>query len=511
MVRGVRGDLTGDRGRDEVTGSRVIDEHRAALGRTMGLGAALLPLFIPLDVFMERLLFPDARLGVVLAWRGFACLVALATFAITRASRISDRIVRIAHAACLALVALAVSAMASELGGPTSAYIHGLAIIIMVRSGTVPAPVAESALHGALVAVVYPLWFALLYAIDPVANASWLAREQLTLFIANYSLVCASIGAGCLASRASWIAKKQLYQARKLGRYRLEAQIGKGGQGEVWLARDATLRRKVALKLVRSTAVSAQALGLFEREALLASRLESAHTVRIYDFGASDDGVYYLAMEHLDGADLGVLSRGHGPMPVARVLHFGIAACHSLEEAHGKGLVHRDVKPSNLFAARIGGAYDHLKLLDFGVARSIDDADATNLTRTGHVRGTYAYMAPECCRGEPATPASDIYSLGATLYQLLAGTPPFDGADAELVSKQLSASPPPLAVDREVGAIVMRCLAKSPADRFADVRALREALEHCSLRLPWTPDDAARFWQEDRRSALARWQADTVV
>ena len=500
-----------------MTTSRVVGEQRAALGRTLGLGAVLLPLFVPLDLFMKAMLFPAADLRVVWGCRAFACATAAIAWWITRAPRFSDRFARIAHAATLAMVALAISGMASELGGPTSVYIHGLSVIIMVRSGTVPAPVSESALHGALVAAMFPLWFGIVYVLDPAAHASWFEREPLALFVAQYLLVCASIGAGCLASRASWIAKKQLYQARKLGRYRLEAQIGKGGQGEVWLARDATLRRNVALKLVRSTAVSTHALGLFEREALLASRLESPHTVRIYDFGASDDGVYYLAMEHLDGADLGALAKGHGPMPVGRVVHFGIEACRSLEEAHAKGLVHRDVKPSNLFAAHLGDAYDHLKLLDFGVARSIVEDDYTDLTQTGHVRGTLAYMAPECCRGEPATPASDIYSLGATLYHLLAGVPPFDGADAELVAKHLTESPSPLRaragveIDREVEAIVMRCLNKAPGDRYRDVRSLREALEPCSARLPWTPDDAARFWREDRHGALARWEADTVV
>jgi len=501
-----------------VTGTRVVGEHRAALGRALGLGAVLLPLFIPLDIFIATALFPStADLRVIMAWRVCACVTAAVAWWIARDPRFSERSARVTHAAALVLVALAVTGMAYELGGPTSVYIHGLSIIIMVRSGTVPAPVRDSALHGGLVALTFPLAFAILYALDPVAHAAWLDHGTLALFTAQYALVCASIGAGCLASRSSWIAKKQLYQARKLGRYRLEAQIGKGGQGEVWLARDGTLRRNVALKVLRSSAASPHALGLFEREALLASRLESPHAVRIYDFGASDDGVYYLAMEHLDGADLGALSKGHGPMPAGRVVHFGIDACRSLEEAHGKGLVHRDVKPSNLFAAHVGDAYDHLKLLDYGVARSVLEDDHTDLTRTGHVRGTPAYMAPECCRGEPASPASDIYGLGATLYHLLAGLPPFDGSESELVAKHLTDAPPLVRarsgvdVDPELERVVLKCLAKDPADRYRDVRALREALEQCRERLPWTAEDAARFWQHDRRGALARWEADTLV
>ena len=498
-----------------MTGTRVVGEHRAALGRATGLGAALLPLFVPLDIYIEATLHPGANLAILFALRAIACASAALAWWVARSPRFSDRVAAISHAVCLATVAAAIAGMAQQFGGPASVYIHGLSVIIMVRSGTVPAPVRESALHGALVAIMYPVAFAGLYALDPGAGAAWFEPEALASFVAQYLLVCASIGAGCLASRATWIATKQLYQARKLGRYRLEAPIGKGGQGEVWLAHDETLRRNVALKIVRANAISAHALQLFEREALLVSRLESPHTVRVYDFGASDDGVYYLAMEHLDGADLGALSKGHGPMPASRVVHFGIEACKSLEEAHGKGLVHRDVKPSNLFAARIGDVYDHLKLLDFGVARSTADVDA-EVTRTGHVRGTLAYMAPECCRGEAATPASDLYSLGATLYQLLAGAPPFSGADTELVAKHLAEPPVSLRargieVDAELDTIVMKCLEKAPARRPADARSLRLALEHCRASTPWTNDDAMRFWREDRRVAVARWEADTVV
>jgi eukaryotic-like serine/threonine-protein kinase len=489
--------------------------HRAALGRAVGLGGALLPAFVPLDVVMKLMLFPDADLAVVFGLRALACTAAFTAWWIAREPRFSDRFARVVHAACLAIVAATITGMATQLGGPSSVYIHGLSVIIMVRSASVPAPVAESVAHGALVVVVYPLGFALLYVLDPGARAAWLEREALALFAVQYLLVCASIGAGCLASRASWIAQTQLYQARKLGRYRLEAQVGKGGQGEVWLARDTTLHRKVALKLVRASTASRDGLQLFEREALLASRLESPHTVRVYDFGASDDGVYYLAMEYLDGADLCELSKGHGPMPPGRVIHFGIDACRSLEEAHAKGLVHRDVKPSNLFATRVGDTYDHVKLLDFGVARSLVD-DHAEVTRTGHVRGTFAYMAPEVCRGEPATPASDLYSLGATLYHLLAGSPPFSGSSAELVAKQLSEPPPPLQrhdleLDPELLAVISRCLEKAPAQRFPDARSVREALERCRERAPWRAEDAMRFWNEDRRHALARWQADTVT
>jgi hypothetical protein len=497
-----------------VSSTHGASEHRRALARCFRLGSALIPLFAPLDVFMARMLFPDANLALVLGLRAIAIAGTLIAWWVARTPRFSERAARVAHAAGLVILAAMITGMAYELGGPSSIYVHGLTVIIMVRSATVPAPFRSALGHGLLVIAVFPIVFAGLYASAPAAHAHWLTRGELSLFVAQYLMVLASISCGALGSRASWLAQLQLFQARKLGRYRLQVPIGRGGQGEVWLARDTAAQRNVALKVLRSSRASPSALRLFEREAALASRLESPHTVRVHDFGASDDGIHYLAMEHLDGADLHALCLGHGPMPAGRVLRFAIQACRSLEEAHGKGLVHRDIKPSNLFAARVGDAHDHLKLLDFGVARSIEDDEA--LTRTGVLRGTPAYMAPECCRGEPATPAADLYGLGATLYELLTGAPPFTGGDAEVIGQQLAAAPDPVrlrapAVDADLERVVMRCLAKDPRERFASAAELRVAFEACAASSTWTTADAARFWLEDRRAVLARWQADTVM
>jgi serine/threonine-protein kinase len=489
-------------------------DHRKALARFFGLGSLLVPLFAPLDVFMAHMLFPDANLALVLGLRAIANAGAVIAWVIARTPRFSEQAARVSHAAGLVILAAMISRMAGEFGGPSSIYVNGLTVIIMVRSAVVPASFRNAISHGLLVIGSFPLVLALMYAIEPAARAHWLTRGELSLSAAQYLLVLASILCGALGSRTSWIAQQQLYQARRLGRFRLQAPIGRGGQGEVWLARDTAAQRNVALKVLLSTNASPIALRLFEREAALASRLESPHTVRIYDFGASNDGVYYIAMEHLDGADLRALCHGHGPMPAGRVIRFAIQACHSLEEAHGKGLVHRDIKPSNLFAARVGDTHDHLKLLDFGVARSIEGDES--LTRTGVLRGTLAYMAPECCRGAPATSASDLYGLGATLYELLTGMPPFAGDDATVLDRKLAAAPESLrarlpSVDTDLERIVMRCLAMDPPERFASAVELRAALEACAASTTWTAADAARFWLEDYRTALARAEAATLV
>jgi hypothetical protein len=494
---------------------RPLDEHRAALGRAAGVGAVCIPAWAALDVFMAATLFPAADLVVVFGLRACATAVSAGAWWIARDRRFSDRAARLAHVACVAIIALAISGIAFHFGGPSSIYVHGLSVVVMVRLAAVPAPTSEAIGYGALIAGTYPALFATLYALDPGAHAHWLDGPELAVASAQYLLVIAVIGVSAVASRTAWNTQRQLFHARRLGNYRLQVRIGQGGQGEVWLARDTQRRANVALKVLRSSAATATAVQLFEREATLASKLESPHTVRIFDFGASDDGVYYLAMEHLDGADLATLVGDHGAMTPARVIHFAIQACRSLEEAHGKGFIHRDVKPSNLFAAKIGDTHDHLKLLDFGVARSLAD-ERSDLTRTGTVRGTPAYMAPEACRGEATTPASDVYSLGATLYHLLVGAPPFSGDPAELIAQHLDREPDASgararAIDPDLEQVVMRCLAKAPSQRPASALELRHALERCAGAGAWSAEHADAFWRGPRRAAVAAWQAETVV
>jgi len=176
---------------------------------------------------------------------------------------------------------------------------------------------------------------------------------------------------GTIASHVVWSARRQVYEARKLGRYRLKVRIGAGGMGEVWMAWDDSRREDIALKvLAASASEQAGAVARFEREARIAASLRSPHTVRVLDYGASDDGVRYLAMELLDGANLADLVASKGPMPPARAVHFVRQACHSLAEAHASGIVHRDVKPENLFVTTRDGARDVLKVVDFGTRRS---------------------------------------------------------------------------------------------------------------------------------------------
>jgi serine/threonine-protein kinase len=291
-----------------------------------------------------------------------------------------------------------------------------------------------------------------------------------------------------------------VFQARQLGRYRLKARIGSGGMGEVWLAWDDGLKRDVALKILARQATG-EDLQRFEREAFAASSLKSAHTIRVFDFGASDDGVWFIAMEHLDGADLATLVGEYGPLPIARAIRFARHACASLTEAHAGGIVHRDIKPANLFVTHAGDEYDLLKLLDFGIAKvAREDEDAT-VTQAGWLAGTPAYMSPEVCRGEVHGTRGDIYSLGAVLYFLVTGTPPFTTENVAALMMSHVNDPPDspsqrlgTLVPRDVEAVILKCLEKRPEKRYASVSDLDLALARCSLPRPWTNEEARNFW-----------------
>lgn len=495
--------------------SQLVDERRAAQVRGAALATLLLPTFAALDLALAFTLYPAARLSVVLGLRAGAVAATALVWYVAASRRFPARVVSIVSTGSQLAVAAALAGMATQFGGPNSLYLHGVTVIIMVRAGAVAAPLREAMRTGLLIAVTYPLVFAAVMALSPAARAAWLTWPEAERFGAQFLLVCSSVAAGSLASAATFRVRNQLFEARKLGRYRLAAPLGSGGQGEVWLALEEGSRRKVALKVLRAERASTEAVRLFEREARLARQLRSPHTVRVLDHGASDDGVYYLAMEYLVGEDLGVLLREHGPMSASRAVHFALQACRSLEEAHGVGLVHRDVKPGNLFALSVEAEEDHLKLLDFGIARSLDaDVAATAHTATGVVRGTPAYMAPEVCLGTAASPAADLYSVGATLYHLLTGTPPFLGGPSEVVARHLHDRPTPprerrADVPAELEAIVLRCLEKDPARRHPSAAALRADLEACGVA-PWTSADGSRFWRHERHAVKERLSADTL-
>ena len=280
--------------------------------------------------------------------------------------------------------------------------------------------------------------------------------------------------------------------ARTVSHYRLEDELGRGGMGIVYRAIDARLGRAVAIKMLPAEATADPDRNRrFVQEARAASALNHPHIVTIYDID-DDAGTTFIAMELVDGTPLDRVIAG-GPLPIAQAIACAEQVASALEAAHAHGIVHRDIKPANIMITRDGRA----KVLDFGLAKLVDRAPAESTmtalgTRPGMIMGTAAYMSPEQAEGRPVDARSDIFSFGAVLYELLAGRRPFSGdSDLGVITAILRDQPPPLRsvradVPAEMQAIVDRCLAKNPAERYADAGAVRSDLAsiHAELLRP---------------------------
>jgi serine/threonine-protein kinase len=271
------------------------------------------------------------------------------------------------------------------------------------------------------------------------------------------------------------------------GRYLVEEVLGSGGMGVVVAARHETLGHRVAIKLV-SAATSADALVRFSREARIIASLESDHVVRVIDYGVHD-GTPYMVMDLLAGRDLGAELSRRGALPVEEAVDHVIQACEGLSVAHAKGIVHRDVKLANLFAALRADGERIVKVLDFGVSK-LEAPDDVQLTRTATMIGSPLYMSPEQIRDPRAVDArADVWSLGIVLYKLLTNEPPFEGTSTNAVCAAIAADPPrPLEshgieLPSALRAVVLRCLEKRRELRYPSVNALaRELAPFASTR-----------------------------
>jgi hypothetical protein len=296
--------------------------------------------------------------------------------------------------------------------------------------------------------------------------------------------------------------QKATLAARQLGQYALEEKLGEGGMGTVYKARHAMLRRPTAVKLLDVDKMSAAAVARFEREVQLTSALTHPNTVSVFDYGRTPEGIFYYAMEYLEGMNLDELVRRTGPLPEARAVAILRQACGSLAEAHAAGLIHRDIKPANIILTRRGGIHDFVKVLDFGLAKALDGQERVDVTSPNAVMGTPLYMPPEAVNEPERVDArSDVYALAAVGYYLLTGTPVFTGTGVmEICMKHVKELPQPPSAQRgrpvsaDLEGLLLRCLAKSPADRPADAAAMLRELQECAVEGVWTAEDAAAWW-----------------
>jgi eukaryotic-like serine/threonine-protein kinase len=307
------------------------------------------------------------------------------------------------------------------------------------------------------------------------------------------------------------VLQRQAFEAKELGQYRLKERLGAGGMGEVYLAEHLLLRRPCAVKLIRpDQAGNATNLQRFEREVRAMATLTHWNTVEVFDYGHAQDGTFYYVMEYLPGLNLDTLVARYGPLPPERAIHFLRQVCRALREAHGVGLLHRDVKPSNVIACERGGVYDVAKLLDFGLVQDLGlGVDSDKLTLKGTILGSPPYVSPEQAKGKSDLDSrSDIYSLGGVAYYLLTGQPPFvrENALQMLLAHAHEPVVPPIdlnpAVPSDLQAVVLRCLEKDPERRYPDAAALERALAACELADLWTEERAEDWWKKQADGRL---------
>src|SRR5262245_23441901 len=296
--------------------------------------------------------------------------------------------------------------------------------------------------------------------------------------------------------------RRMMQVAKQLGQYTLLEKLGEGGMGTVYKAQHALLRRPTAVKLLDSAKVSEAIVARFEREVQLTSQLNHHNTIAIFDFGRTPQGIFYYAMEYLDGVNLEDLVLRHGALPGGRVIHVLRQVCDALAEAHGLGLIHRDIKPANVILNHRAGVPDFVKVLDFGLVKPIGGA-AAQLTSHDMMVGTPQYMAPEAIdQPEKIDARADIYALGAVGYFLLTASPVFGGKTTlELCRQHLREEPEPpsrrlgRSVPADLEAIILSCLSKRPSDRPASAAELSEQLGLCREAGAWTRADAEAWWQ----------------
>jgi hypothetical protein len=440
----------------------------------------------------------------------------LAMWLSTRGAPLPVQVLLVVDAAGTILACVAGNFMALHLPAtlrPDLFCLLALMGILLYRSAIVPAEPWRTFWIGAAGAAPLPL---ITYAIYDRAPAAVAPPIAYALWVLVFCLMAVLLSV--VTSREIYGLREKISEARRLGQYTLIEKIGEGGMGAVFRASHALLRRPTAIKLLPPERAGEIDLARFEREVQMTSLLTSPHTVSIYDYGRTPDGIFYYAMEYLDGVDLDELVRREGPLPASRTVHILAQVCRALEEAHGVGLIHRDIKPANILLCERGGTPDVAKVVDFGLVKSLRAAGDRGVTLENMILGTPHYMAPESISSPERVDArSDLYAVGAVAYYLLTGRVVFEGDSAMSVfTKHLHEAPvaPSARLGREVPAdlesLVLAALSKDPAERPESARAMRESLASCRGVHGWTDAEAAAWWRQ-RGPNLRRCAAGSAV
>ena len=401
-------------------------------------------------------------------------------------------------------------------------HLSWITVGILIYAMIAPAP-PRKMLAGALItASMDPLALLVAYLLgDPVVSLP----QAILYSMPNYSCAVVAI----LPSRVLYRLGRRLREAQALGNYELVELLGRGGMGEVWRARHQLLARDAAIKLVRPEVLGARneadariVQRRFEREAKATASLSSPHTIQVFDFGTTRDGAFYYVMELLAGRDLESLVREFGPLPADRAIFLLRQVCHSLADAHARGMVHRDIKPANVYVCRMGLEYDFVKVLDFGLVKVRDRVGGleTLVTMDHTTTGTPAYMAPEIIVGDADVDRrADVYAVGCVAYFLLTGQLVFEAdTPMKMLMQHVHARPVPpsqrteLRIPRELDELVLSCLEKAPKDRPQNAEELFRMAVGCKTCETWNQASARNWWQThlpDLTGPLTLTESDT--
>jgi tRNA A-37 threonylcarbamoyl transferase component Bud32 len=390
----------------------------------------------------------------------------------------------------------------------TSPMITWIGPVTLMVAAIIPVPPWKMLVAGFLAASMDPLGMIIARAAGTFHFDS--LSSAFLMHYPNYLM----LGVAVLISHVVTRLGQQVAREREMGSYRLGELLGRGGMGEVYQATHRMLARPAAIKLIRSDTIAANdgeaaqlAVKRFRREAEAAASLRSPHTVELYDFGITEDQTLYFVMELLEGMTLEHMVREHGTLPAGRAIYILRQVCESLEEAHVRGLVHRDIKPANIHVGQVGLQYDFVKVLDFGLVKSVvGGSDGDSLaTAAGLTPGTPAYMSPEMSRGDTVDARADIYAVGCVAYYLLTGQLVFEASNPfQMIARHLSAVPVPpsrranVPLPAGLDELVLSCLAKEPAER-PSAAGLARSLAAVDAE-PWNEEDAKEWWRVNRQA-----------
>jgi serine/threonine-protein kinase len=504
------------RGLSESEEDRAFLQRRVALF-SFAIGGAYLSFWLYRVVTLLFFGRPEDFAHPSLWWHLAAAAAFLTPWFLCRRGKRSARFISSTEMAALTLGVFATSVMAIYIPleeRPDFIMLLALTNVILGRSIFVPCTGRGTLMFGTIFGVVL---LSCVYvgalgldlqkwsSIYPELRETTAARAAagITMEIAAWWVLTTA-----LATATSFVIyglRRRARDAEQLGQYRLEEKLGEGGMGAVYRASHAFLRRPTAVKILPPGKAGTDNLRRFEQEVQLTASLTHPNTITIFDYGHTSDGLFYYAMEYVDGLDLSDLVARSGAQHQGRVVGLMRQAASALVEAHGIGLVHRDIKPSNIMVHLLhphGGAGDCVKVLDFGLVKEVRQEGGIELTNEASLSGTPQYMAPESIITPNTVDArADLYALGAVAYYLLTGTHVFAGESiVEVCSHHLHSTPEPLSsrlgepIAPDLEQLVLRCLAKDPTDRPQSALELERRLSECSSIPPWTSEDARRWW-----------------